>query len=55
MKTARDRLRLGTLVLATLVGLILGLMLGQRSTGDHGGSRIDWPTPESLGLHPHKS
>jgi hypothetical protein len=55
MKTAAERLRIGALVRASLVGLILGLMLGQRSTGDHGGSRIDWPTPESLGLHPHKS
>ena len=55
MRTAADRLRIGALILATLVGLILGLMLGQCSVGDHGGSRVDWPTPESLGLHPHKS
>jgi hypothetical protein len=54
MKTARERLRLGSYVLATSVGLILGLMLGQCSAGDHGPSRIDWPAPESLELHPHK-
>jgi hypothetical protein len=53
MKTARDRLHPGALVLATLVGLILGLMLAQCGTRERDtGSRVDWPAPESLGLHP---
>ena len=54
MKQPSDRLRVGALVLATLIGLILGLMLGQRNAGDSGGSRVDWPAPESLSLHPSK-
>ncbi|HLP01019.1 MAG TPA: hypothetical protein VK163_03260 [Opitutaceae bacterium] len=54
MKTAATRLRTGSLILAALAGLILGLMLGQCSAGDHGGSRIDWPTHESLESQPPK-
>jgi hypothetical protein len=55
MKTARDRFRLGAIVLATLAGLIVGLMLAQCGTRDHEtGSRVAWPAPESLGLHPSK-
>ena len=55
MKTAADRIRIGAIVLATLAGLIVGLMLAQCSTREHDtGSRVDWPAPESLGLHPSK-
>jgi hypothetical protein len=54
MKTASDRLRVGALVLATLAGLIAGLMLAQCGAREDGGSRVDWPAPESLGLHPSK-
>ncbi len=54
MKTTAERLRIGSYVLATVVGLILGLMLAQCSAGDHGGSRVAWPASDSLGLHPNK-
>jgi hypothetical protein len=55
MKTAHDHLRLGAIVLATLAGLIAGLMLAQCGTREDGtGSRVAWPAPESLGLHPSK-
>lgn len=54
MKNAVERFRIGSYVVATLFGLILGLMLAQCSAGDHGGSRVDWPASESLGLHPSK-
>ncbi|HLP07666.1 MAG TPA: hypothetical protein VK178_05835 [Opitutaceae bacterium] len=54
MKTAIDRLRVSALILATTLGLILGLMLGQCSAGDHGGSRIDWPAHKSVESQPPK-
>jgi hypothetical protein len=54
MKIASDRLRIGALVLATLAGLNAGLMISQCGAREDGGSRVEWPAPESLGLHPSK-
>ncbi len=54
MKNTIERLRVGSYVVATVVGLILGLMLAQCSAGDHGGSRVAWPSSDSLELHPAK-
>ncbi|MBK8475233.1 MAG: hypothetical protein IPL39_02690 [Opitutaceae bacterium] len=54
MRTFVERLRFGSLLVATLAGLILGLMLAQCSAGEQVSSRVAWPSADSLGLNPAK-